>query len=421
MGVVYYPGSMELREGHSIDIRDAGKFLASMRKVDPTEKQLSASAGPNTNTGFGAYPNYVIGDIAPELAVARKSQVQKALVRRAMDRGDTSLNTVARYNQLTRSADINDSSIHQITIVQFVQQMIGRINAVNVVTRAFTRIPADNLRGKIPEGGAPGVNVQVKRLSEPKIVHTDFGQTEFRIRRNDLHLYINREDRMEATIDPLAFSSSQGQIMLMQVRDLLALKELSRAPAVSTVFPGGQGSIGSTDGSRVPRAEADSIGLFQQVVINHWTKWKKMFRYVIMHPDDYRIHETNYYSRNKMLPNPATPWGISPFAGLEKWGLQAILSPWVPRRRAYFLTDEGAYELDGPKVVDSEYDARKFADYFPVRDFVGYLLVHPARFSGKVDLNIMGVALGDEITTDEKVEELVGLPEENTVDKNDDA
>ncbi len=416
---VYFPSSMELREGQSTSIDHAGEFLASMRSIAPTAEQLSADAGPNTNTGPGAYPTYVINEISPKLAAARRAQLDIALAQRAIRRGDVTPQTAARLNYLTRNADINDSTIHQITIVQFVQQMIGRINAVNVITRAFTRIPADNLRGKIPEGGAPGVSVQVKRLSEPKIVHTDFGQTEFRIRRNDLHLYINREDRMEATIDPLSFSSSQGQIMLMQVRDLMALKELSRAPTVPTAFPGGAMSIDSSGQHVVPRAEADSIALFQEIIIAHWTKWRKIFKWIIMHPQDYRIHETNYYARNKRDPNPATPWGINPFAGLEKWGTMAILSPWVPRRRAYFLTDEGAYELDGPKVVDSEYDARKFADYFPVRDFVGYLLVHPERFAGKVDINT-GAALGDEITTDAKIEELVRLPDDAVV-KNDDA
>ena len=80
----------------------------------------------------------------------------------------------------------------------------------------------------------------------------------------------------------------------------------------------------------------------------------------------------------------------------------------------YALADEGAYELDGPKVVDAEYDARKFADYFPIRDFIGYHLIHTSkgRFGCKLELNQQGVTTGDEITSDSKIEELLKPPEE---------
>ena len=418
MGCTYFPAAMELRAGNNPDIEEAGEYLASYVEAPHTR---SAADMPMAE-GHPPGGEIVLEGASRALRGRRMAQLELMTLRKQAARGTLTGGRWNRLHTLTKSADLNDSAIHQITIVQFVQQMIGKINSLNLINRAFTRIPADNLRGKIPEGGAPGITIQVKRLQEPTITHTDFGQTEYRIRRNDMHLYISREDRMEATIDPLSFSSMQGNQLLMQARDLLALQALSNATDFTDVtFPAGAGqTIGSSTMNIVPRAAADSSGIFQEILLSHWNKWRKIFKYIVMHPNDYRVHETNYYSRNKQNPNPVSGWGITPFLGLEKWGTNAILSPWVPRNRAYFITDEGAYELDGPKVVDSEFDVRKFADYFPVRDFVGYLLVHPGRFTAKAVLNIEDVTTGDEITTHSQIQKLVELPE-NAVVKNDDA
>ena len=420
MSMTYFPKSMELMDGggDDPDINDSGQFIMSFAPDEGVQKTFSASEAP-------VAPNHVAAirmkEAAPFIMNRRRNFLERLRLRKEYRRGTLSASGFARYQALTKSADLNDSAIHQITIVQFVQQMIGQISTLNVINRAFTRVPADNLRGKIPEGGAPGITIQSRRLQEPNITHTDFGQTEFRIRRNDLHLYISREDRMEATIDPLAFSSMQGNKLLMQSRDLLALKALSGITALNpNPFPSGTGdTIGSSSQNIVPRAAADSIGVFQEILTDQFIKWRNEFKYIIMHPLDYRIHETNFYSRNKTGAQPSSGnSGIRPFLGLEAQGVTAIISPWVPRNMVYFLTNEGAYELDGPKVVDAEYDARKFADYFPVRDFVGYLIVHPERFAAKAELNIEDLSTGTEITTDAQIQKMVELPE-NPVKKSD--
>ena len=417
MAATYYPESMELREGRATDIDHSGPYMAAY--VDHLEETKKAAL--EYNMAKGRLYDSKIDHTSDALRNRRMNHLERVALRKAFKRGGLAVSQMHRLDQLTRSADLNDSAIYQITIVQFVQQIIGQINTLNVVNRAFTRIPADNLRGKIPEGGTPEITIQSKRFQEPTVSHADFGQTEFRIRRNDLHLLFSREDRYEASIDPLAWSSIQGNKLLMQARDLLAIKALSNAPEITTTtFPGGTSSIGSSGMHVVPRATADSIGLFQEIMVDQFTKWRNVFKYVIMHPLDYRVHETNFFSRNKMTNQPASGMGIKPFLGLEDWGTTAIISPWIPRNRAYFVTNEGAYELDGPKVVDSDYDPRKFADYFPVRDFVGYHIVHPERFTGKVELNIEGVTTEAEITTNRQIQDKVKLPEDQ-VQKNDDA
>ena len=414
----YYPRTRQLREGNETDIKDSGERLFSFQP----STYIKSASDPRIAQGHPYTTDVHLTGASPNMINFRATQVEIERLKEEGQYGDMSAAKWNRMNMLTRSAALNDSAIHQITIVQFVQQLIGRINSLNVINKAFMRIPSDNLRGKIPEGGAPGVTVQVSRLQEPTITHTDFGQTEYRIKRNDMHLYISREDRMEATLDPLSFSAMQGNQLLMQVRDLMALQALSFSPEnTETTFPTGTNSIASSGNMSVfPRAQADSSQIFQEIVNNHWLKYRNVLRYIIMNPLDYRYHETNYYSRNKTAANPVSGWGIRPFLGLETWGTTAILTPWAPRNRAYFVGDQGAYELDGPKVVDSEYDAEKFADYFPVRDFVGYLLVNPKRFTTKATLNIEGLTTGPEITTNDQIQRLVELPDD-LVDKNDDA
>ena len=204
---------------------------------------------------------------------------------------------------------------------------------------------------------------------------------------------------------------SQAQKIMFQVRDLLALKALNAAPAFDGVtFPTGGDSIAASGGTAFPRAVADSTAIFLDIENNQFTTWKNYFKYFIFHPLDYRVHTTNYYNRNKVTPNPPPRWGITPMVGLEEFGAVAIISPWVPRNTCYMVADEGAYELDGPKVVDAEYDAKKFADYFPIRDFVGYHLTHAKRFYAKVDLNLQGVTDGTPISDNVQIEKLLRPP-----------
>ena len=137
-----------------------------------------------------------------------------------------------------------------------------------------------------------------------------------------------------------------------------------------------------------------------------------------MNNADYRALQTNYYVRNNVKVAPAKGNGIVPFIGLEEYGINAIISPWVPRTFVYGLVGEGAYELDGPKIVDTEYDAKKFADYTPMRDFIGYKIVNPARFAMKFKMPISGQTNTTEITTDAQIQTLLKAP---APDKNDNA
>ena len=426
--VSYYPEAREMWAGSEVDIAFmrnglGGGWLAGMEGIlDPVEDRREIGY---TQAGLNTRPALKFTEVDDRLIRAKQASAELNLLRRQAMRGLLTPQMAAQMR--SAQAELSSHVIPQITIVPFVQRIIGMITSYNVISRAFTHIPANNLRGKIPEGGWPGVNVQVKRLQEPNISHTDYGQTEFRIRRNEIHLYINREDRMEATIDPLAYSMTQAQQQMMQIRDLMALKALSGATTNPYVtFPGSTNSIGSNGRSAFPRAIADASSYFLDVQQNQFTHWRHIFKYIITNPLDYRVIETNYYNRNKVEPNPLNEWGIGPFVGLERYGTVSITSPWVPRNRAYFVGTEGAYELDGPKVVDAEYDSRKFADYYPIRDFVGYHLAHPQRFVSKVELNIEGVTTGAEITTDKQIETMLAPPEAGStegyvVSKSDDA
>ena len=162
MAATYYPESMELREGWATDIDHSGPYMAAY--VDHLEETKKAAL--EYNMAKGRLYDSKIDHTSDALRNRRMNHLERVALRKAFKRGGLAVSQMHRLDQLTRSADLNDSAIYQITIVQFVQQIIGQISSFNVINRAFTRIPADNLRGKIPEGGAPEVTVQVRRLTE---------------------------------------------------------------------------------------------------------------------------------------------------------------------------------------------------------------------------------------------------------------
>ena len=400
----YYPKDQVIYSGAQEDLehtRDS-EYLGSMK--------FQAKTGA---TGINPEQEFLFEHVAEDLSHNKKMLTKYMAMRKQSRRGE------GRFgNEMAElKAALNDSAVDQITIVQFVKQIIGQLKNVNVISRAFQNIPTNSLRGKIPEGGWPSVSVQVKRLSEPQITHTDFGQNEFRIRRNDVHIYISREDRMEAAIDPFAFSNMQGQKQLMQTRDLLALQALSSLEVNGTY--GTFDDITAKDADvTVPRSRYDSTEQFLDVIVQHFTTYRNYIKYLIINPLDYRAHQTNFYTRNNIKQEPTQAFGVVPFDGLGQYGVTAIISPWVPRSVVYGLTDEGAYELDGPKIVDSDYDSKKFADYTPMRDFVGYIISNPPRFGEKINFPIAGVTSGTEITTHRQIETLLEAPD---VVKNDNA
>ena len=400
--ITYFPKDGVLYSGSFDDIDSvdfSAQYLASLERKAPDWSAALDTSKPNN-------VEYEFTDVSERVASVKKLALKAAHLTK-IAKHNYSANVNNELAQIERSAELNDSAIQQITIVQFIQSILGQLENVNVISKAFTNLPLNSLRGKVPEGGSPNISIQVDRLSEPRIDHTDFGQTEFRIKRNDVHLYISREDRMEATVDPLAFSTAQGQRQMMQARDLMALKELSNITLGTQIKDPTEGLATLS----VPRAKNDVVGEFLGKWNKHFTTYRNRLKYFIMNNEDYRALQTNYYTRNNLKVAPAKGFGMVPFVGLEEYGITAILSPWVPRTVVYSLTGEGAYELDGPKIVDTEYDARKFADYTPMRDFIGYKLVNPKRFAEKFVMPIADVSKGTEITTDGQIETLLVGPE----------
>lgn len=394
------------------------KFLASYDKVD-YPISLSANITKETkdyvaNAMIGkSKAGYRINDVAPEIMQAQKAKLKINLLKRKTMGGGYH----AEYNADLQKAyeeyraAVNSDNTNQVTIVQFVNALVGKLEQASYITTAFTHIGLDKLRGKVPEAGWPSVNIQVDRLSEPEISHTEFGQTEFRIKRNDIHIYMSREDRMEATIDPFAVSVQQGNIQMQRARELLALKELSNLQTNGTygTIPDMQASTSTS----APRSDNDAPYDFVNVLVSHFNTYFNYLKYFIFNPLDYRIYLSNWFTHAYTQIQVPEGFGVIPFFGLEKYGAVAIVSPYVPRGFCYSLTDEGAFELDGPKIIDSEYDAKKFADYNIVHDFIGYKVMNPKRFGEK--LVLAGITPGYEIETDKDIYDRLKAPKDLVV------
>jgi len=408
-----YSGNIEDEE-----IGFTNEYIAS---YDPVETPVEFQAGKKEDAEYLASvlagmtkTHYNITDIKPELSAAKRIEKKvKELKRKSRGRYDASVNREMAKLQEEYRAVINSDNTNQLTIVQFVNEIVGKLEQPSFITTAFRHIGLDKLRGKIPEMGWPAVNIQVQRLSEPEINYTEYGQNEFRIFRNDVHTYSSREDRLEATIDPFTTSIAQGQIQMQRARELLALKECSKL-IKDSVF-GDLPDFTATGTEGVPHATNDAPKEFVNVYLSHFNKFFNYIKYWIFNPLDYRDYLSNWFSFAYAQQNAPKGFGVVPFKGMEEYGGVAIISPYVPRKFVYALTNEGAYELDGPYVVDSEYDAKKFADYNVIHDFIGYLIMNPDRFGES--LLIAGGTPGTEITTNKQVYDLL-KPPTDLVEKN---
>lgn len=347
---------------------------------------------------------YSLDTVRPDLYSAQKAKKTYDHYKKLTKYGQFDAETMTKlknayeeYKAYTNA--VNSDNTNQLTIVQFVNQIIGQLEQPSYIASAFKNIPLDKLRGKIPEMGWPAVNIQVSRLSEPEINYTEFGQTEFAIKRNDVHIYIPREDRMEATIDPFAVSIAQGNIQVRRARELLALQALSNLDVNGTYGT----SPDMRAGTNPPRSTNDLPWYFTNVIVSHFNTYFNYLKYFIWNPLDYRDYLSNYYTYAYGAIQIPEGFGVVPFFGLEKYNAVAIISPYVPTGYVYALANEGAYELDGPYIVDSEYDSKKFADYNIVHDFVGYQIINPARFGEKIELTNNSAGTGTEITTKKQI------------------
>lgn len=422
----FLPGSATLYSGANIadgEIDLEGEFMAQFERqtvipqsnfnLTPEVKEYVARTLSQNPKGV-----YKLSDVRADLFQAQKAKAKINHYRKlAMGRGQFNAEVQSKLQEAYaeyQASIVDSNNTNQLTIVQFVNQIVGNLEQPSFITTAFKNIPLDKLRGKIPEMGWPPVNLQVDRLNESVIDYAQFGQTEFRIKRNDVHIYISREDRMEATIDPFATSIQQGNIQIQRARELLALKELSNLEINGTY-----GTIpdmaATTSNTAAPRATNDAPYAFVNAMVGHFNTYFNYLKYFVWNPLDYRIYLSNWFTHAYTQVQVPEGFGVVPFFGLEKYGAVAIISPYVPRGFVYSVAQEGAYELDGPKIVDSEYDAKKFADYNIVHDFVGYKVVNPVRFGEK--LSLAGITPGTEITTDKQIYALLAPPA-NLVSKN---
>ena len=395
-----------------------GNYLASVdeRSIQKPQFDVSLDNGKNItkeqldqmSASLNSKKGYEITELSGELRQASEySAARQEIKKKARGRDSYSANLqLSRLDQEYKGV-VGGETINQLTIVQFVNEIVGKLEQPSFVTTAFKHIGLDTLRGKIPEMGWPPVNVQVQRISEPKIDFADFGQAEFRIFRNDVHVYTSREDRMEATIDPHTLTTQQGQIQIIRARELLSLKACSTLVQDGTygTLPSFTADSGSND---VPHAANDAPRAFVNVYLSHFNKFFNYLKFFIFNPLDYRDYLSNWFSFAYSGIEAPQGFGVVPMRGMEQYGITAIISPYVPRGYVYSLANEGAYELDGPYIVDTEYDAKKFADYNIIHDFIGYVIMNPTRYGEK--LTITGVTLGTEITTNEQIEKLLEPP-----------
>ena len=348
--LTFFPKSMVAYSGSALDINNIGlqsEFVASFKQVEKhtfvysaMKKSEETANLDELNALLNPRVGYQIDEVREELSAMKRIETKIGeLNKKSHGRMQFNASVMDEMASLHDQYDAvaNSDNIDQVTIVQFVNEITGKLSQASYIATAFKHIALDRLRGKIPEAGWPAVNIQVSRLSEPEIQNTEFGQIEFRIFRNDIPIYISREDRMEATIDPFAVSIKQGREQLFRARELLALK------ACSTLVYAGDGTFGelpdftATGTEGVPHATNDGPKAFVNVWQSHFNLWFNEIKYFIWNALDYRDYLSNWFSFAYSKQEAPKGYGVVPMRGLEDWGCVAVISPYVPRGFVYAL------------------------------------------------------------------------------------
>ena len=308
---------------------------------------------------------------------------------------------------IVRSAAVNDTNAHQLTRIQFVRGIIGQIMNYLVAAKGYETINTPSLLGSIPEAGVADGNMQVEKLSRLVPSTTEFGGTDFRVRRNEVMVYLPKVTAFESNIPPWPKMVAGAAKQLAAYREVHAVMTLSKLGNLNggssvTVIANPLTSTANV----VPNADNDTIGDIIDKIQDHALAQRNDITKIWCNPVTLRQIEINWFAKKSLDHTAPKGPGVFPFPGLDNYGVTAYSGYYVPKGRLYFGADEGFYELNGPKDIDEEYSALQYANLHISRDFIGYLAMNPGRYGFKATVGTAAT----EVTTIKAAAALVKRP-----------
>ncbi|MCH9657203.1 hypothetical protein K0U27_00675 [archaeon] len=357
----YWPknGSLYAGDKSNIDLSQHDPTTAKLGSIRKVGKEFVAKMNPSLNRAYAAHKSY--------------------------------------------NAAINDTSIDHINAFTLSSELVGVPDEWFSLEAMTREINVSSLNQRIPERDAFKAQLGVKPLEEVDFTQVKYGEDHFDLTYNAAPFFHPSEDLLKGVLDPMNVDLSESQRALREARDGLALLELTKLTAGTDLK---DMELKNTGGSHVNNPKREIVGKIRQ----HWKATQTRINWTAWNPVDFERYESNTHIENGDVKHDAAMQGVVPLPKVP--GVMAAVDPLVPLGNVYFVSSQAFLKGVGPMQTEQWRRPENNADLGIVRDYVQFLLMNPARygFKAEIDLTTSGDTVETEPSTLRDIRELVGNP-----------
>jgi hypothetical protein len=355
-------------------------------------KNGSVYSGDQSNINLESYdPSYAkLGSIRKVDGKSYKARLNASLSRQLYARN--------KFN-----AAINESSIDHINAFPLLRELVGAPAEVYFIEEAARTINVPSLNARIPERDAFKPQIGVQPLQEVDFTQVKYGEDNFDLKYNAAPFFHPSEDRLRGVIDPMNIDMQESQRALREGREILALFELTKLTDSGTDIADMEASTGGTHDNN-PKTQITGI------IRSHWKANQSILNWTFWNPVDYQRYETNDRVHAFQAGKDVSPSGVQPFTGIP--GLMAVIDPLIPLGNVYFVDNQAFLKGVGPLQTEQWRRPENNADLGIARDYVQFLMMNPARYGlrTQIDLTTSADSVETQPATLEATKALLATP-----------
>lgn len=307
------------------------------------------------------------------------------------------------YAKVKLNAAINDSSIDHINAFPLLRELVGTPAEVFFIEEAARPINVPSLNARIPERDAFKPQIGVRPLQEVDFTKVKYGEDHFDLKYNAAPFFHPTEDRLKGVIDPMNIDLQESQRALREGREILALFELTKLTDSGTDIVDMEKKTGGAHDNN-PRQQ------IVKIIRDHWKAKQSLLNWTFWNPVDFQRYESNDFVHGFQKGNTASPSGVQPMTQIP--GLMAIIDPLIPLGNVYFVDNQAFLKGLGPLQTEQWRRPENNADFGIARDYVQFLMMNPARYGlrTQIDLTTSADTVEAQPTTLEATKALLTTP-----------
>ncbi len=308
------------------------------------------------------------------------------------------------YAKVKLNAAINESSIDHINAFPLLRELVGTPAELFFIEEAARTLNIPSLTARIPERDAFKPQIGVRPLQEVDFSQVKYGEDHFDLKYNAAPFFHPTEDRLKGVIDPMNIDLQESQRALREGREILALFELTKLTDSGTDIADMENK--NTGGSHVNNPKTE----ITRIIRNHWKSKQSLINWTFWNPVDFQRYEANSHVHGFTAGKDVSPSGVQPFTGIP--GLNVVVDPLIPLGNVYFVDNQAFLKGVGPLQTEQWRRPENNADLGIVRDYVQFLLMNPARYGlrTQIDLTTSSDTVEAQPTTLEATKALLSTP-----------